>query len=182
MWMDATLSCLPFAPATELFSNSVPFFLQPRYTNGYGRPTGSGGTVTWSHVLDTGKVCVRMKAAKGGGLVTAFMVDSFMPGHEIDDELDMEIVGGDHFHWQRSVFLARDLLRLSANPFLLCTTATTSRKTTAITVPRVATTLRVASSTNTVSVVQGAHLPLGPRDRTQNTAAYVLLSLAPFQA
>ncbi|KAI9027783.1 concanavalin A-like lectin/glucanase domain-containing protein [Hyaloraphidium curvatum] len=74
------------------------------YINSYGRWTGAGGTVTWSHLLDTGKVCVRMKAARGGGLVTAFMLSSYTDGVQVDDELDMEVVGGDMFHWQSNFF------------------------------------------------------------------------------
>lgn len=109
--------------------------------------------MTWKHTIDTGKVCVRMKAAKGGGLVTAFMVDSFLPGQEIDDELDVSLAGGTKMLDQSNLFLPLSFRwKLSA---VTSTTgkATISRKTTATIAPPAFTRRRVIRTPSTVSMM-----------------------------
>ncbi|KAJ3342825.1 hypothetical protein HDU93_000955 [Gonapodya sp. JEL0774] len=59
----------------------------------YNRPQGVGATVTWNRNFTTGRVCVKAKAAKGGGIVSAFFtIAKNLPQ---GDEIDVEWVGKD---------------------------------------------------------------------------------------
>ncbi|KXS21125.1 glycoside hydrolase family 16 protein [Gonapodya prolifera JEL478] len=61
--------------------------------NTFNRSQGVGATVTWNRMFKTGRVCIRAKAAKGGGIVTAFFtIAKDLPQ---GDEIDVEWVGKD---------------------------------------------------------------------------------------
>ncbi|KAJ3328708.1 hypothetical protein HDU93_001369, partial [Gonapodya sp. JEL0774] len=67
--------------------------LMNNYVNSAGKNEGTGATVSFNPMWNTGKVCFSLKASPGKGVVSAFMVSSFTPNQPIDDNLLVEWVG-----------------------------------------------------------------------------------------
>jgi hypothetical protein len=61
--------------------------------NQYNKTAGQETAVSFSHWWQYGKACITFKPARGGGLISAFMVDSYTPGAAVDDEIDIEFTG-----------------------------------------------------------------------------------------
>ncbi|KAI9005146.1 hypothetical protein DFJ74DRAFT_692996 [Hyaloraphidium curvatum] len=79
------------------------------YLNEFGRPFGRESAVSWSRWWQYGSVCFTMKTARGGGVVSAGIIDSYTPGANPDDEIDVEFVGKNLEEMQTTYFSINDL-------------------------------------------------------------------------
>lgn len=78
------------------------------YLNEFGRPFGRESAVSWSRWWQYGIACFTFKTARGGGIVSAGMIDSYTPGANPDDEIDIEFVGKNEFELQTNYFAIND--------------------------------------------------------------------------
>ncbi|KAI9006502.1 concanavalin A-like lectin/glucanase domain-containing protein [Hyaloraphidium curvatum] len=67
-------------------------------------PRGREAAVTWTRWWQYGEVCARVRAGRGGGVVSAFFVAGYVPGKQFDDEIDLEWVGRNMYEVQSNFF------------------------------------------------------------------------------
>lgn len=58
--------------------------------NDFGNAYGWPAAITSSMWIGQGKVCASFRTGRGGGIVTAFMLSTYVADYEVDDELDWE--------------------------------------------------------------------------------------------
>ncbi|KAI9004546.1 concanavalin A-like lectin/glucanase domain-containing protein [Hyaloraphidium curvatum] len=70
----------------------------------HGNPRGKESAVTWTRWWQFGEICTGVRIGRGGGVVSAIFIASYVPGQDIDDEIDFEWVGRNVFEVQTNYF------------------------------------------------------------------------------
>lgn len=76
-------------------SGSLVLRITKTHTNSYGRIEGLQAAVSFPRLFSTGRVCASMKSSAGPGIVTALVAIAYNASSVVDDEIDLEWVGGD---------------------------------------------------------------------------------------
>jgi len=105
--LDGSAPFTPISPANtyEVSSDGLELFLQRpngqiTTHDGVNDQIASGATINSTFFLEYGKVTFTLSAPTVPGMVTA----AILIAQDIDDEIDVELLGGDPSHWQTNVF------------------------------------------------------------------------------